>query len=253
MVKDTDHWRRRQHSDIAATWTRHGCPVAVGRIGAQHMVIDQMWLVIMNNENTAGERCNPSDMRNLRAVTAHAGRMQNGVHFGCAGADMKRALLCIKEPIVICPPAISTGAMTCGHSNGFVEEKQLCPVATCHHVALAPLPIQNATNPRLMGPPFGGKGTIRSVENPAIPRHGAACRDGQNLPSGCTRFCRVTPSFPWSPTASRQDSRARRGRYPIVIASEIRCRRHCPLRCAVCWHPRIWQPHPYHPAPSGLR
>lgn len=130
VVKDTDHWRRRQHSDIAATWTRHGCRVAVGRIGAQHMVIDQMWLVIMNNENTAGERCNPSDMRNLRAVTAHAGRMQNGVHFGCAGADVKRALPRIKEPIVICPPAISAGAMTCGYSSGFVEEKQLCPVAT---------------------------------------------------------------------------------------------------------------------------
>ncbi len=71
--------------------------------------------------------------------------------------------------------------MTCRKGNGLIKEKQLRPIAPRHDLALAVLPIEHTTNPRLMGPASRPQNAAFTVQNPAVASESASACIGDDL------------------------------------------------------------------------
>ena len=82
---------------------------------------------------------------------------------------------------VIRPPAIAAGPVPRRKRHRLIKEKQRGPIAPRHDLALAFLPIQHATNPRLMGPTGRAQNTPLTVHNPAIARQRTAACIGHDF------------------------------------------------------------------------
>jgi hypothetical protein len=74
----------------------------------------------------------------------------------------------INKPDVIGTAAVPARPVTCRHSDSFVQKEKLGPVASLHHRALTPLPVERAANPSVMRPAGSAQRLIIAVDDPAI-------------------------------------------------------------------------------------
>jgi len=172
-----------QHRRLTATRARAGRTVPFWKVGTQHRLLDKMRLIVPHDHASSGKIVEPFQIGHLAPIASNTRWMQHFVHgLSTWSVSLGQIPSCDKR-IVGRPPAITARAMSGSESHGFIEEKQLCPVAPGHDGPLAALPIERAANPGMMRPTGCPQRLVIAMNDPAIARQRATGRDRGNLAS----------------------------------------------------------------------
>ncbi len=182
--EDGDGGFWRQDCDRLSTIEVTPRAIAFWVIGVQSILPDEVGLAIDQHEAPAWYITQHCHVAYLAAVSVYSRRVHRSIHVFGAGAGPVGLGPSENVGSVCGPAAIAARPVTSGEGGRLIKKEEFGPVAPCHHLPLAPLPVERTADPGMMGPPRGTKGLVIAVDDAPVACERAPGGSGNDLTGG---------------------------------------------------------------------
>lgn len=157
--------------------------VSVRMIGMERLSANKRDSAFADDHGPVWELIKLGLVSDLSANAGDAGGVERFVHVPGAGSAPSRLRPCLNIRLICGSSAIAAGAVTGGKCRGFIQKEKFSPVPARHDRAFAPLPVQCAANPSVVGPAGGAKCFVVAVNDAPVAGQSASGRDSGDLSS----------------------------------------------------------------------